>query len=231
VLNSFVDAARAAFGDELIAIILYGSAVDGSLRPNSDVNVLVLLSAFDPVKAERMREPLRTAHAAARLLAMFVTESELQPAMEAFAVKFGDIRRRRHLLFGTDPFASAVIPRESTVVRLKQTLLNLTLRMREIYIARGLHDEQLSKAIGEMAGPLRACAATLRELQGQPVPSGKEALAHAAKDILGEAAAGELMANTSEARQAGALPAGKSAATFRALLELAQRLWAEAQTL
>jgi hypothetical protein len=116
-------------------------------------------------------------------------------------------------------------------VRLKQTLLNLTLRMREIYIARGLHDEQLVKAIGEMAGPLRACAATLRELQGKSVPSGKEALAQAANEVLGEVGSSELMASISEARQSGALPAGKSAATFRALLELAQRLWAEAQPL
>jgi len=231
VLTSFVEAARAAFDGDLRAIVLYGSGAEGSLRPGSDVNVLVLLAAFDAAKAEQVREPLRAAHAAARLVAMFVTERELQPAMEAFAVKFGDIRRRRFVLFGSDPFANAVIPRESAIVRLRQTLLNLTLRMREIYISRGAQDEQLVRAIGEMAGPLRACAATLRELQGKAVPSAREAFSQAAAELLGEAGAGELTASITEARQSGALPAGKPAQTFRALLDIAQRLGSEAQSL
>lgn len=231
VLNSFVDAAQRAFASELRAIILYGSAAEGLLRPGSDVNLLVLLSAFDAAKADQLREPLRAAHAAARLAAMFVTEVELQPAIESFAVKFGDIRRRRLVLFGSDPFENAVIPRESAIIRLRQTLLNLAMRMREIYVSRGAQEEQLVRAIGEMAGPLRACAATLRELQGKVAPSGKEAFAHAASEQLGDAAAAALTASITEARQTGVLPAGQPAETFRALMDIAQRLWSEAKTL
>lgn len=50
---------------------------------------------------------------------------------------------------------------------MKQRLLNLTLRLREAYIARSLREEQLAAVIADAAGPLRACASTLLELEGR----------------------------------------------------------------
>jgi predicted nucleotidyltransferase len=96
-LESFTQSARAAFDEDLLSIILYGSAAEGLLRSSSDVNVLVLLSKFSQAKAEHLRAPLRVAQAAIQLSAMFLIESELQSAVQCFAVKFGDIIRRRQI--------------------------------------------------------------------------------------------------------------------------------------
>jgi hypothetical protein len=38
VLRDFVEAARGAFGPDLRAVVLYGSAAEGRLRATSDVN-------------------------------------------------------------------------------------------------------------------------------------------------------------------------------------------------
>ena len=226
VLGSFVEAARGAFGEELRSLVLFGSAAEGRLRPSSDVNVLVLLSAFDRSKADKLRESLRTAHAAIRLSAMFLLKAELPAAIEAFAVKFGDIARRHHILHGDDPFSATTVPRAAAITRLKQTLLNLTLRMREAYIARGLREEQMVAAIAEMAGPLRACAATLLELQGRAVASPKEAL-----ETVAGAPRAALMSRITEARTDSALPPGTAGATFGELTDLAREMWAVAQKL
>ena len=214
VLGSFVESAKTAFGTELKSIVLFGSAADGMLRAASDVNVLLLLSAFDARKSESLREPLRNANAAIQLKAMFLLESELPAAIEAFAVKFGDITRRHVILFGSDPFAGVTVPRQAAITRVKQTLLNLTLRMREAYVARGLREEQLIFLISDMTGPLRASAATLLELQGTPAASGKEALAKVAATLLKSPADSELMDRISEARQTRTLPAGTAGAIF-----------------
>ena len=227
-LGYFVEAARGAFGEDLLSIVLFGSAVEGRLRPASDVNVLVLLTAFERGKADLLREPLRTAQAAIRLSAMFLLEAELQPAIESFAVKFGDIARRHHVLFGVDPFTTATVPRAASITRLKQTLLNLTLRMREAYISRGLREEQLAAAIAEMAGPLRACAATLLELQGAAETSPKAAL----EKVAGALVPGTtLLDRITEARTEGALPPGTAGETFCELIDLAHRMLAKAQQL
>ena len=38
VLDDFVAAAREAFGDDLVSIVLFGSAAEGALRATSDVS-------------------------------------------------------------------------------------------------------------------------------------------------------------------------------------------------
>ena len=128
-LNTFIAAAKKAFGDNLLSVVLYGSGAEGKLRPTSDVNLILLLSTFERDQADQLREPLRLAEAAIRLRAMFLLQDELKPASEAFAVKFADITRRRVVLYGDDPFAALVVSRADAIFRLQQTLLNLTLSL------------------------------------------------------------------------------------------------------
>lgn len=136
VLNEFVEAARDAFQDDLRAVVLYGSAAEGRPRATSDLNVLIILSAFGQKKADRLREPFRVAQAAIRLTAMFLLETEMDAATGAFAVKLADIARRPRVLYGDDPFEKISISRHDAITRLQQTLLNLELRLRQTYIAR-----------------------------------------------------------------------------------------------
>lgn len=233
VLTDFCAAARQALGHQLRAIVLYGSAAEGRLRPASDVNLLLVLTRFDPGGAAQLREPLRLGQAAVKLTVMFLLETEIAAAAEAFAVKFADILQRRRILYGPDPFTGLAIPRGAELARLKQTLLNLTMRWREAFVARGLRDEQLALVVAEAAGPLRACAATLLALEGRPASSPKEALEQVVATLreTGGGAETALLARLSEARQTRLLPAGTAAPTLLQLIELAQAMQARAASL
>lgn len=123
-LKEFVESAQAALGPDLLSSVLFGSAAQGRLRANSDVNVILVLARFDPQRADMLREPLRTAHALIRLEAMLLLESEIGAASEAFAVKFADILERHKLLCGKDPFAGLAPSRGAMLARLRQILLN-----------------------------------------------------------------------------------------------------------
>ena len=231
VLSDFVNSAKKAFESDLRSIVLYGSGAEGKLRPRSDVNVIVLLARFDQNKADQLREPLRLAQAAIKLRAMFLLEDEVQPASRAFAVKFADIKRRRRVLYGDDPFAAISISREDSIFRLKQTLLNLILRLRESYISRGLREEQLVATIADAAGPLRSCAATLLELEGVTAPSAKEALQQISSSMPDAEKRNEELQFVSQARQKRTLPAGVAAPALFHLIELAHLMWVRAAAL
>jgi hypothetical protein len=135
------------------------------------------------------------------------------------------------VLYGDDPFVGISILRVDSIFRLKQTLLNLTLRLREAYIARGLREEQLVAMIADMAGPLRACAATLLELEGTPVGSPKEALQQVAASLPDSAGRSEEISRISEARQERALAPGVAAPTLFHLIELATSMRTRAEAL
>jgi predicted nucleotidyltransferase len=223
IVEGFVEETRRVLGDELKAIVLYGSAAEGKLRKTSDVNVIVVLTAFEPQKVNQLREPLRTAHAAIELEAMFLLDHEIPFAVEAFAVKFADILHRRHVLYGADPFLNIAPSRTAELARLKQELLNLILRLRQGYLLRSLRDEQTVPLIAEAAAPLRACAAAFLELQGQTAVSQKQALADVGASLqLPDSQ--QLLAAISEARETGTLPPEVGPRTLLGLIELAVEL-------
>lgn len=218
-LNDFVDAARAAFGDRLVSVALFGSAAEGRIRATSDVNVAVVARTVTQEDADRLREPLTLGHAAVALNAMLLAEDEVAPAAEAFAAKFADIRRRRQVLLGRDVFADVTIPRAAEIHRLKQVLLNLVLRTRTAYALRGLRDERTSLLLAELAGPLRSCAAALLELEGRPAPDARTALL----EVAGERSRAPVELLT-RARQHGPLPPDEAGRAIFALLDLAQEM-------
>ena len=228
-LKDFVRAAETALGDDLLSIVLFGSAAEGRLRPTSDVNVLLLLKRFDRARMDQLREPLRLAQAAIRLAPMFVLRDELEPATRAFAVKFREIQRRHVLLHGSDPFATIEVSRASSVLRLRQELLNLALRLRQTYMLRSLREEQLVFAIADAAGPLRAAAATLLELRGEPPLPPKEALERLAREI--RPTDDGLLASISRAREQRQLPPGEAGTVLLGLADLASELQRHAEKL
>ena len=229
-INTFVDAAKTAFGSDLVSIIMYGSAAEGRLRATSDVNTLLVLKRFDQAHADAMREPLRLAHATIQMNTMFLLETELPTAMEAFAVKFADIAARHRVLFGTDPFAAVEPSRDALVRRLKQVLMNLQLRLRERYVLLSLREEQLALVIAEAAGPLRSSAASLLHLEGQAVLAPKEALEKVVTEMA-DANFASVLLQMSTAREDRQLEPGQASPTLMGLIEVTRRLRERAELL
>jgi predicted nucleotidyltransferase len=223
VLTDFVASAQAAFGDDLVSAVLFGSAAEGRMRATSDVNLVLVLRTFTAAAAERLTGALRLAQAAVQLAPMLVLESEIPAAAEAFAAKFADIRRRRRVLLGPDPFTALVIPRAAEIARVRQVLLNLVLRSRASYAARSDREEHLARLVADTAGPLRTCAAAILELEGRPPSSPRAALELVAAEV-GGGAYGEALARVSQARETGHLPSGLAAPALLQLMELAERL-------
>jgi predicted nucleotidyltransferase len=221
-LDEFVASARDALREDLVTIVLFGSAAEGRLRATSDVNILVVLARFDPARIDRLREPLRLGRAVIGLDAMLILESELAEAAECFAVKFADIRARHKVLFG--PGLHSIQPsRAAMVSRLRQVLLNFVLRTRERYALVSLRDEQLAPAVADCAGPLRASAEILLQLEGRAAGSPKEALETVARQ-LSPGRWSDALAAMSRAREEGRLAAGAGGPVLLDLLDLAESM-------
>jgi hypothetical protein len=223
MLTDLVESAAKSLGDDLRSIVLFGSGAEGRLRATSDLNLLVVLKRFDKDRIDAFRESLRVACVAGRASAMFVLESELPAAAEAFAVKFDDIGRRRCVLYGDDLIAGLVVSRASRKQRLQQVLMNITLRLRHQYAMASLREEQLVTIIADQAGPLRAAAATLLELEGQPADSPKQAMERIAQGLEGTDWP-ETLHRISEARESQQLPPGVAGPLMFRLMALAEEM-------
>jgi predicted nucleotidyltransferase len=226
-LDGFIAAALEVFADNLVSVVLYGSAAEGRLRATSDVNLIVVLRQVEPAALEAIGPAYRMAHATLRLAAMFILESEIALASDAFVVKFFDVSTRHRVLFGRDPFADLVVDRESAKRRLRQILINLTLRLREHVALSGAFPEQLALAAADAVGPLRACAAMLVSLEtGTNVPP-RDAL-YAFAERGGQV---EGLNAMTQARETGGIPAAGASRAIEAAFALATLLAAQAESL
>lgn len=225
-LNDFLAAAKSALGERLVSVVLFGSAAEGRMRATSDVNLILVLSEFRQDEIERLAPALRMARAAIRLEPMFLLSPEVQAAAESFAQKFSDIVRRRRVLYGPDPFASLEIPRSAQIFRLRQVLLNLTMRLRESFAQQAGRDDQIALLVAESAGPLRTSAAALAELETGKRQQPKEALAEFAH---GKPEWTQAVATISEIREQRA--AASATPVLFAILDIADAMRRRAEKL
>jgi predicted nucleotidyltransferase len=226
MLDMFLASTREALASDLVSAVLFGSAADGRLGPTSDVNLLLVLRGFAPDRIGRMRDALLTAEAAIKLRVMFLLESEVTSAAEFFAQKFADILRRHRTIYGQDVLTALKVPRHAEIFRLKQILLNLVLRLRETYTARGHRPEQVMRALADTLGPLRAACATLLELEAGTPPGDSTAAFMSVAASFGPEGT-ETAKRTLAAHDGAPLGADSDAALF-GLLTLATQVAARA---
>jgi len=220
ILSGFVATAQRAFGEDLLSAVLFGSAADGSLRKSSDVNLILVLRRYDPARAQQVRNDLATAEAAILLRVMFLVQDEIPAACEAFAQKFSDILRRRMVLLGSDPFDGVSVPHSAQVRRLRQVLLNLLLRLREVHAGQESGSRSTLNMLADSTGALRSSAVLLLVLEGRAAPKPKQALL----DVAEQVAPGKYsapLAKLSQLRETATLPDADAHEVMLAMMELA----------
>jgi predicted nucleotidyltransferase len=219
-LTTFATVAEQAFGDDLAALILFGSAAEGRLRPTSDVNLIVVLERCAPDKLAAIGDAYQLARTAIRLSAMFILEREIKAAGEAFAVKFADIAARHAVIYGRDVFAHLELSRGARLNRVRQVLMNLLLRLRERHVAEARFPERLAFVAADAVGPLRASAATLLLLRDGEEVAPREALIR----LASQNGQDDALALINKARETGMVPEAGGAATLFAALDLTAAL-------
>jgi predicted nucleotidyltransferase len=218
-----------SLGEDLEALILFGSAAEGLMRASSDVNLLVVLRRFNPERIDRASAVLQDAAAAVELHPMFLLGSELPLAAESFSVKFDDIAHRHVVLYGKDPFDNLSIPRALIAKRLQQVLFNLTLRLRTLYANGRAREESLAALIADTAAPLRRSAYAILELRGDRPSSPKAALESLAVELGGDWTSA--LQSLSKAREDLHLEPGTAGKLILRLAELSESLRQQAASL
>lgn len=123
---------RAAYGDGLVAVVLYGSAAAGEVHPGfSDFNVLCVLSELRPSHLEAGENIFRWWREQGSPAPLLLTEAEVAGSTDCFAVEFSDIKRQHVLLYGKDLFSDLVIDMSFYRAQVEHDLRAKLLRLRQ----------------------------------------------------------------------------------------------------
>jgi hypothetical protein len=143
-INEFISRLRAASGENLESVILYGSAADGEFHPDfSNVNLLCVLReaslgalvAIAPAvkwwTKQKHHEPL------------VLTCEELETSTDVFSIELLDMQHRHRVLFGADVLSGLKIPMHLHRAQLEYELREKLILLRERLLLAATDKKQL----------------------------------------------------------------------------------------
>jgi predicted nucleotidyltransferase len=163
---------RAAAGDNLVAVVLYGGLARGRHRgPRSDVDVAIVLADASPRRVGEVAPVLMAAWRAARVEPWVLGRAEVARLADVFPTKLLDIREHHLLLSGEDVFAAVEIDPRLLRLRVEQELTNLSLRLRRSLVTLSADQASAATYLAGVARPLAIQLAALLRLSGRTVPA------------------------------------------------------------
>jgi hypothetical protein len=109
-LDQLVEKLRKALGEDLISVVLYGSAAVGDYHEKfSDYNILCVLSRITPAQLGSTGAIFRWWRELGNPSPLLLTEHEVRTCTDCFAIEFHDIKEHHRVLYGTDVVSSLTI--------------------------------------------------------------------------------------------------------------------------
>ena len=158
LLQEFVERVKKAYGDDLLSVVLYGSAASGDYHEkHSDLNVLCVLRRVSLAELERAAPVLQWWMKQGQPPPLMLSAEEIEDASDVFPIEFLDIKENYRLLHGADLVAGMRIDTRQHREQLEHELRSRLLRLRK----RFLETQHDSKAVSQLMIESLATFATL----------------------------------------------------------------------
>lgn len=185
-IKAFVDDLRNTHGENLVSVILFGSAAVGDfVARTSDYNILVALKKIRP-------EDLRNAHACIREwrrmghpVPVYFTVSELQNAADVFPIEFHQMSVARKVLFGPDVLADLKITDTFLRLQTEYELRSKLIKLRRQYIRASISVEGLTSLMADSFPSFVALFRAVLIIKGVEPPTRKQEIVAVTASSLG----------------------------------------------
>jgi len=132
LLDQLVQKLRGAYGDRLVAVVLYGSAASNDHQPRySDYNILCVMAAIGPREMQQGEQIFRWWREQGSPSPLLLAESEIARSADCFPIEFLDIQHQHRILFGKDVISGLAIGRSSYRAQVEHDLRAKFFRLRQ----------------------------------------------------------------------------------------------------
>jgi hypothetical protein len=143
-ITEFVIRLRAAAGENLSAVILYGSAAGGEFHPEfSNVNLLCILRETSFASLSTLAPAVNWWNRQKHSTPLFLTRKELERSADVFAIEFLDMQQRHRVLFGEEVLADLRIPMQQHRAQVEYQLREKVILLREHLILAAENKDRL----------------------------------------------------------------------------------------
>lgn len=172
--EEFTEKLKTACGDNLQAVVLYGSAAAGDYAAKgSDYNLLVVLNDLSPAVLRNLAKPVAAWERAGNPVPLLFTRQRLSEAADIFPIELLDMRDAREVLFGEDVIAGIHPDTKNLRLQVERELSSALIQLRRNYLSVCDSPRRLAALLaGSLSGVLTLFRAALR-LYENSVPAEK----------------------------------------------------------
>ena len=135
VVQTWITELKQALGNNLVSVILYGSAARGEyVRARSNLNLMLVFKKLDLEHITKVGKLMRRKVRKQMPQLVFWTEAELANAWDVFPLEFEDIMETHRCLLGVDPFKKRKVDKKRLRYQLEFELRSKLVAMRDTWL-------------------------------------------------------------------------------------------------
>ncbi|MGQ0645961.1 MAG: hypothetical protein ACT4P7_00230 [Gemmatimonadaceae bacterium] len=176
-LDELVAQARAIYGNELVALALYGSAARGDhVAKHSDLNVLMVVERITMEHLRREAPVARAWREAGNPPPLTMTRVEWLGSADVFPMEYADILAHHKTLAGTLPVEGIQVDPKDLRLQLEHEAMSKLLRLRHAVLLAGKDTRALRELLEQSVSTMLVLFRAMLRLVGDTPPSDSEAV-------------------------------------------------------
>ena len=170
----FITDCKEVFGDDLISIMLYGSATGSDYRPGkSDINFMIVLSEEGIERLNRAFEILKKWRKRNVAIPLFLTENYVKTSMDVFPIEYLNFQRNYIPVYGKDILKDLSFDHEFVRLQCEREIKGKLLLLREAYLETSGKGRALKEVISQSTRAFVAIFEALLHVKGLELPKEK----------------------------------------------------------
>lgn len=162
------------YGDDLVSIVLYGSATGRDYRPGkSDINFMIVLSEEGIERLDRAFEIVKKWRKRNVAIPLFLTENYVETSTDVFPIEYLNFKSNYVPVYGKDILKDLSFDTEFVRLQCEREIKGKLLLLREAYLETSGKGRALKDVISQSIRAFVAIFEALLHVKGLELPKGK----------------------------------------------------------
>jgi predicted nucleotidyltransferase len=177
VVVEFSDKLVDSLGQNLSALILFGSAADGEyIEGKSDINILIILENVRVVDLTVIMETGKKFAKKGLAIPLVFEREHIETSLDTFPIEFSDMKKRHILIYGIDPLERATIEKTNLRYQCERELKSMLVNLRRGFIQTAGNKENIETLLAGSLSSVLAASRGLIWLLGETPPNNADSL-------------------------------------------------------